>query len=105
MTALVRTRHHMVRARAAHNPADFSVEASRVNPWNDPAVSDEAGARYSLETAALCGTPTRVVEQVMALSDAGAHHVLCQLSTGHLPHDRVMESTRRFGADVIPRCR
>jgi alkanesulfonate monooxygenase SsuD/methylene tetrahydromethanopterin reductase-like flavin-dependent oxidoreductase (luciferase family) len=105
MTALRRTRHHMVRARSTHNPADFSVEASRVNPWNDPAVSDEDGARYSLEVSALCGTPSRVAEQVIALRDAGAHHVLCQLSTGYLPHERIMDSMRRFGEEVIPRCR
>ena len=41
----------------------------------------------------------------MALRDAGAHHVLCQLSTGFLPHARILDSMRRFGEAVIPRCR
>jgi len=52
----------MVHAREAHNPADFHVEATRVNPWNDPRVSDEDGVRYSLETSTLYGTPARVAE-------------------------------------------
>ena len=105
MAALVRTREHALHARATHNPADFHVDASRVNPWNDPRVSHEEGARYSLEMSSLCGTPARVAEQAVALRDAGAHHVLCQLSTGYLPHARVMDSMRRFGQEVIARCR
>ena len=103
--ALRQTRHHMVHARATHNPADYHVDAARVNPWNDPRVSDEDGVRYSLETSALYGTAERVAEQVAELRDAGAHHVLCQLSTGYLPHAAIMESMRRFGEDVIPRFR
>jgi alkanesulfonate monooxygenase SsuD/methylene tetrahydromethanopterin reductase-like flavin-dependent oxidoreductase (luciferase family) len=105
MAALRQTRHHMVHARSTHNPPDFRVDASRVNPWNDPQVSDEEGARYSLEVSALCGTPERVIEQIMGLRDAGAHHVLCQMSVGYLPHERIMDSMRLFGEQVIPRCR
>ena len=103
--ALRQTRHHMVHARATLNPPDFHVDASRVNPWNDPLVSDEDGARYSLETAAFCGTTARVADQIAELRDTGVHHVLCQMSTGYLPHARIVESMRRFGADVIPRFR
>ncbi len=61
--------------------------------------------RYSLETSALCGTAKRVADQVAELRDAGAHHVLCQMTCGYLPHAQVMESMRRFGEDVIPRFR
>ena len=103
--ALVGTRHHMVHARATHNPSDFHVDDTRVNPWNDPRVSDEDGARYSLEASSLYGTPARVAEQVAAIRDAGVQHVLCQLSTGFLPHERVMASTRAFGEQVAPRFR
>jgi alkanesulfonate monooxygenase SsuD/methylene tetrahydromethanopterin reductase-like flavin-dependent oxidoreductase (luciferase family) len=103
--ALRRTRHHMVHARATHNPVDFQVDLGRVNPWNDPGVSDEDGVRYSLETAALYGTAARVAEQVAELQAAGVHHVLCQLSTGHLSHAAIVESMRRFGEEVIPRFR
>jgi len=102
---LLATRRHMLHARATHNPPDFEVEASRVNPWNDPQLSHEDGVRYSLEHSALYGAPDRVAEQVAALRDAGARHVLCQMSYGHLPHARIMESMRRFGEDVIPRFR
>jgi alkanesulfonate monooxygenase SsuD/methylene tetrahydromethanopterin reductase-like flavin-dependent oxidoreductase (luciferase family) len=103
--ALRRTRRHMVHARATHNPPDFEVEPSRVNPWNDPRVPDEDGVRYSLETATLCGTPRRVADQVAELRDAGVGHVLCQMSCGYLPHARIMESMRSFGEQVMPRFR
>jgi alkanesulfonate monooxygenase SsuD/methylene tetrahydromethanopterin reductase-like flavin-dependent oxidoreductase (luciferase family) len=95
----------MVHARATHNPADYRVDIARVNPWNDPRVSDEDGVRYSLEASALYGTAERVAEQMAELRDAGAHHVLCQLSCGYLPHAAIMESMRRFGECVIPRFR
>ncbi len=103
--ALVGTRHHMVHARATHNPSDFHVDDARVNPWNDPRVSDEAGARYSLEASSLYGTPARVAEQVAAIRDAGVQHVLCQLSTGFLPHDArhgVHARLRRAGGAALP---
>src|SRR6266850_2314622 len=104
-SALLKTRRHMVHDRASYNPPDFAVEASRVNPWNDPSVSHEDGVRYSLEHSALYGPPDRVAEQVAALRDAGAHHVLCQMSLGYLPHAKIMASMRRFGGEVIPRFR
>ena len=103
--ALRGTRHHMVHARAAHNPPGFAVDVSRINPWNDPRVRDEDGMRHALAEMALYGTERRVAEQMAELRDAGVHHVLCQLSTGYLSHARVMESMRRFGAGVIPRFR
>jgi alkanesulfonate monooxygenase SsuD/methylene tetrahydromethanopterin reductase-like flavin-dependent oxidoreductase (luciferase family) len=103
--ALLETRRHMVHARAIHNPPDFHVPSARVNPWNDPAVSHEDGARYSLQHSAIYGTAERVAEQVAELRDAGIHHVLCQMSTGYLDHAKVMDSTRRFGDAVIPKFR
>jgi len=103
--ALLQTRRHMVHARTTHNPADFHVDVTRVNPWNDPRVSHEDGVRYSLETAALYGTPQRVAERLAELRDAGVQHVLCQMSYGYLPHAAIMESMRRFGEAVVPRFR
>jgi alkanesulfonate monooxygenase SsuD/methylene tetrahydromethanopterin reductase-like flavin-dependent oxidoreductase (luciferase family) len=103
--ALRETRRHMVHARATHNPVDFRVDSSRVNPWNDPLASDEDGVRYSLQTAALYGTAQRVADQVAELRDAGVHHVLCQMSYGYLPHATILESMRRFGERVMPRFR
>ena len=103
--ALIETRRHMVHARETNNPADFHVEANRVNPWNDPHVSHEDGVRYSLQTSTLYGTPQRVAEQVAELRDAGVHHVLCQISYGYLPHRTIVESMRRFGETVAPKFR
>ena len=103
--ALIHTRRHMVDARTTLNPADFRVDAERVNPWNDPRVSHEDGVRYSLAHSALYGTPERVADLVAELRDAGVHHVLCQLSHGYLPHTRIMESMRAIGERVLPRFR
>jgi alkanesulfonate monooxygenase SsuD/methylene tetrahydromethanopterin reductase-like flavin-dependent oxidoreductase (luciferase family) len=104
-TALLETRRHQLHARAMHNPADFKVEDSRVNPWNDPSLSHEDGVKYSLKHSALYGSADRVAEQVAALRDVGAQHVLCQMSIGDLPHARILESMRRFGERVMPRFR
>jgi alkanesulfonate monooxygenase SsuD/methylene tetrahydromethanopterin reductase-like flavin-dependent oxidoreductase (luciferase family) len=103
--AVRHTRRHMLHARAAWNPADFRVDPSVVNPFNDPGVGDDEAVRWSLETGALCGTPERVAEQLAAVRDAGVHHVLCQMSFGYLPHERIMASMRRFGETVMPRFR
>jgi alkanesulfonate monooxygenase SsuD/methylene tetrahydromethanopterin reductase-like flavin-dependent oxidoreductase (luciferase family) len=103
--ALRGTRHHMVHARTTHNPPGFAVDVSRVNPWNDPRVTDEDGVRHALAEMALYGTERRVAEQIAELREAGVHHVLCQMSTGYLSHARVLESMRRFGDEVIPRFR
>jgi alkanesulfonate monooxygenase SsuD/methylene tetrahydromethanopterin reductase-like flavin-dependent oxidoreductase (luciferase family) len=103
--ALLETRRHAVRDRATLNPPDFVVPPARVNAWNDPAVSHEDGVRYSLQHSSLYGTPARVAEQIAELRDAGAHHVLCQMSTGYLPHASIMSSMQRFGEAVIGRFR
>jgi hypothetical protein len=46
-----------------------------------------------------------VADQVAELRDVGAYHLLCQLSSGYLPHAAILASMRRFGADVMPRFR
>jgi len=101
--ALRHIRRHMLDARAEHNPDDFHVDPALVNPWNDPHVSDGDGVRFSLDTGALYGTARHVADQVAELRDAGAYHLLCQMSYGFLPHARVMDSMRRFGDEVLPR--
>jgi len=103
--ALHQGRHHSVHARATHNPPDFHVDATRVNPWNDPRVSDADGVRYALEQSSLYGTAARVAEQVAELRDAGVGHVLCQMTSGEMPHAITIASMRTFGERVIPRFR
>jgi alkanesulfonate monooxygenase SsuD/methylene tetrahydromethanopterin reductase-like flavin-dependent oxidoreductase (luciferase family) len=102
-TALHATRHHMVHARETHNPAGFHVDASRLNAWTDPKVSDEEGVRYALDLTALYGTAAEVAEQVAALRDIGVHHILCQMSVGYLAHAKILDSMRRFGEQVRPK--
>ena len=96
------TRRHMHHARSAHNPPDFQVDPAMLNPFTDPAVSEEEGVTWSLETGALCGTSARVKEQLAELGAIGVGHVLCQLSFGYLPHERIVASMRRFGEQVLP---
>ena len=103
--AVLQTRRHMIHARIAHNPPDFHVDEAFLNPFTNPAVSDEEGVRWSLETGALYGTAKRVAEQVGELHDAGVRHLLAQLSFGYLAHDKIVASMRRFGEDVMPRFR
>jgi len=103
--ALHQGRHHSVHARATHNPPDFQVDASRVNPWNNPRVSDDEGVRYALEQSSLYGTAARVAEQVAALREAGVGHVLCQMTSGEMPHATSLASMRDFGEQVMPRFR
>lgn len=96
------TRAHMLHVREAYNPPDFRVDPAMLNPFNDPRVGAEEAVQWSLRTGALCGTPKRVAEQLDELRQAGIHHVLCQMSFGYLPHERIMASMRRFGESVIP---
>jgi alkanesulfonate monooxygenase SsuD/methylene tetrahydromethanopterin reductase-like flavin-dependent oxidoreductase (luciferase family) len=106
LAATVRhTRQHMLHARSAYNPDDFRVDPAVLNPFNDPAVSDDEGVRWSLETGSLCGTPARVAEQVAELRDAGVRHLFGQLSFGYLAHEKIVASMRRFATDVMPHFR
>ncbi len=92
----------MIHARQQHNPPDFRVDSAFVNPYNDPAVGDADAVTWSLGTGALCGTPRHVAEQVAALRDAGAGHLLCQLSFGYLAHAKILASMHRFANEVMP---
>jgi len=100
--ALCATRRHMHHAREAYNPADFHVDPAMLNPFTDPAVSEDEGVRWSLETGALCGTARRVTEQLRELEGVGVGHVLCQMSFGYLGHAQIAASMRRFAAEVMP---
>jgi alkanesulfonate monooxygenase SsuD/methylene tetrahydromethanopterin reductase-like flavin-dependent oxidoreductase (luciferase family) len=103
--AVLHTRRHMIHARTAHNPSDFHVEPAFLNPFTDPAVPDEEGTRWSLETGALYGTAKQVAEQLDELRGAGVGHLFAQLSFGYLPHEKIVASMRRFAAEVMPRFR
>ncbi len=99
---LLAARHHINHIRATLNPPDFVVDPAMLNPWADPATPDGEALAYVLETGTLFGSAKRVREQVAELHDAGVRHLLCQTGFGEMGHDLVMESTRRFGAEVMP---
>ena len=102
---LGRARSHMMHVRSAFNPQDFQVDPAMLNAWSNPAVPNDQALPQVLETGSVYGSPARVREQLAALRDAGARHVLCQMSFGDVGHDRVMASMRRFGEEVIPALR
>jgi alkanesulfonate monooxygenase SsuD/methylene tetrahydromethanopterin reductase-like flavin-dependent oxidoreductase (luciferase family) len=102
---ILATRRHMLHVRDAYNPTDFEIDPTYLNPFTDARVSDEDAVRYSFANGTLYGTPKRVAEQVDELRGAGAHHVLCQMSFGYLPHEKIMASMGRFGDEVMPRFR
>lgn len=101
--ALIETRRHMVHAREELNPDDFRVDPAMLNPWSDPHFSEEEGLKFALGSGALIGSAADVADQVAELRDAGAGHLLCQMSFGYLGHERIKASMHRFGEQVIPR--
>ena len=102
---LLDTRRHMNHVRAMYNPDDFVVDPAMLNPWTDPAASDEEALRFTLETGSIYGTAERVREQVAALPEVGVQHLLCQMGFGAMAHERVMASMRLFGEEVVPALR
>ena len=99
---LLQTRAHMMHVRAAHNPADFTIDTSMLNPWADPAVGDDEAVKYVLATGSLYGSPARVRDQVAELRDAGVQHLLCQTGFGDMSHEQNLTSMHRFGEEVMP---
>jgi alkanesulfonate monooxygenase SsuD/methylene tetrahydromethanopterin reductase-like flavin-dependent oxidoreductase (luciferase family) len=99
---LLRTRSHMMHARSAYNPPDFTIDPINLNPWTDPAVGDAEALAYMLETGSLFGSPARVREQVAELRDVGVRHLLCQTGFGDMSHELNLASMRRFGEEVMP---
>jgi alkanesulfonate monooxygenase SsuD/methylene tetrahydromethanopterin reductase-like flavin-dependent oxidoreductase (luciferase family) len=73
-----------------------------LNPWSNPAVSDEDALRYVMESGCIYGTVAHVRDELAALSDAGVQHVLCQTSFGDMAHEKVMAAMRRLGEEVMP---
>lgn len=102
IAAVAQTRRHMHHVRHDLNPADFRIDPAMLNPWTDPSHSEEDGIRFALRSGTLIGTASDVAEQVAELRDAGAGHLLCQMSFGYLGHERIKASMRRFGETVIP---
>src|SRR5581483_6331082 len=51
----------------------------------------------------LIGTPADAIEQIEQLRDEmGLQELLCWMRVGGLEHEKVMDSIRRFGEEVIP---
>jgi alkanesulfonate monooxygenase SsuD/methylene tetrahydromethanopterin reductase-like flavin-dependent oxidoreductase (luciferase family) len=101
-TLLLKTRAHMMHVRGEHNPPDFVVEPTALNPWANPATGDSEALAYMLGTGSLFGSPKTVREQVAELRDVGVQHLLCQTGFGDMSHDLNIASMRRLGEEVMP---
>lgn len=87
---LLRTRAHMMHARAAHNPPDFEIDPVNLNAWTNPTVGDAEAIAYILETGSLFLTRPR--------TRAGRGTARCRCSPLAVP-DRV----RRYEPRLQPR--
>ena len=55
------------------------------------------------EASVICGSPSRVREQLVRLIEAtGCNYVICAFAWGTLPHQQTMKSLRLFAQDVMP---
>jgi alkanesulfonate monooxygenase SsuD/methylene tetrahydromethanopterin reductase-like flavin-dependent oxidoreductase (luciferase family) len=104
-TLLRHNRMHMIEVRSAYNPEDFQVDPAMLNPWSNPAVSEDDALRYVMESGCIYGTAAHVRDELAALGDAGVQHVLCQTSFGDMAHDQVMTGMRRLAEEVMPSLR
>jgi alkanesulfonate monooxygenase SsuD/methylene tetrahydromethanopterin reductase-like flavin-dependent oxidoreductase (luciferase family) len=54
------------------------------------------------ERSIVTGTPTRVIDHLHQVEDAGIEEVICYFSYGALPHGEVLQQMERFSAEVMP---
>lgn len=100
--ALRHMRRHMNHARETYNPAEFRFDPALLNAWTDPKADEAEALSFAMTTGAMYGTAEDVAGQIAQLRDNGIGHVLAQMSFGHLPHDKIKASMRRFGEKVMP---
>jgi alkanesulfonate monooxygenase SsuD/methylene tetrahydromethanopterin reductase-like flavin-dependent oxidoreductase (luciferase family) len=50
----------------------------------------------------LVGSPETIVETIKGFRDVGATQILAAMQLGSIPHERVLDSIRLFGKEVIP---
>jgi alkanesulfonate monooxygenase SsuD/methylene tetrahydromethanopterin reductase-like flavin-dependent oxidoreductase (luciferase family) len=50
----------------------------------------------------LVGSPDTIVETVQGFRDIGATQMLTAMQLGRIPHEKVLDSIRLFGKEVIP---
>jgi len=99
---LMAQRAHIMHLRETLNPADFHIDASHLNIYADPTVSDADAVPFLLSTGCLYGSPATVRAQVAELREAGIQHLLCQTGFGEMGHDATVASMRRFAEQVMP---
>jgi alkanesulfonate monooxygenase SsuD/methylene tetrahydromethanopterin reductase-like flavin-dependent oxidoreductase (luciferase family) len=68
------------------------------------AQSGKAKFEYLLENGmVLVGSPSTIVKTVEGFRDVGATQMLSAMQLGSIPHEKVLESIRLFGREVIPK--
>jgi alkanesulfonate monooxygenase SsuD/methylene tetrahydromethanopterin reductase-like flavin-dependent oxidoreductase (luciferase family) len=80
--------------------------------WYAKALTQDAirsGAtkfEYLLENRMiLVGSPDTIAETVQGFGDVGATQMLTAMQLGRIPHEKVLDSIRLFGKEVIPNVR
>ncbi|MYH40698.1 MAG: LLM class flavin-dependent oxidoreductase [Chloroflexi bacterium] len=95
-------------ARAASRMLNTTSISAPMEAWKAPgaapaAVEAAEGVSSVIQRTYILGTPETACEQLAELADAGVRRVMLAFSWGDLEHERVLESMRRFTAEVMPR--
>ncbi len=79
------------------------MEAWRAPGAAPAAVEAAEGVSSVIQRTDILGTPEAACEQLAEHAASGVRRVMLAFSWGDLEHERVLESMRRFTAEVMPR--
>jgi hypothetical protein len=51
----------------------------------------------------LVGHPSKLIEGVKAYEEIGVDQIICLVQAGKIPHEKIMQSIKLFGEEVISR--
>ena len=90
-------------------PSSYQYYVSLAQLAEERLKADPNGANAfneQWETGTLCiGNPERVRNAVQKYADAGADQLILMMQVGRIPHEKVMQSIKLFGEEVIPHFR
>jgi len=76
--------------------------------WYKQRLAEEGMKQRSLEElvgrrSAIVGGPSRCADSIRWYQDQGVDQMILLVQAGHLPHDDICDSLKRFGDEVIPK--
>lgn len=88
-------------------PPSYRYHSLNVTQADNQAARDGALAYQPLiDNGSFCiGSPERCIETVEMYADAGVDQVMTMMQVGTVPHDKICNSIRLFGEQVIPHFR